>query len=361
MGSYIIRSINAHFRSLDDGIKDSFSEELVQAPRQGFDIATCDCSGLHPTPTCGGPLCQPNERLFTQECEPPGCEINLKTKDMVMEECRPDETCCTAWATATVCPGGPEGGKCCGVNAASVAGFGQPCADGHVLESRKCFTNPETIEYRCSAESVPACVFTCSADKGTTANWCCDTTADTTCYQKNLTHNNTTTTFVTFGTLANPKQNCTTAPCQAYCNTGLTASTGGCFLPVKACEPCFNGVGPWPPSKVFVTARCIPGHNCTIAPWESNTKTMGYAIGVFTLNGCGLLPTQLNIGGFQEISGCSNVPHSLGLLGDVEITIKTNIEGKQIVVVKTFTNIKANTSGGFGPAIDITTEFKDLK
>ncbi len=232
MGPYVIRAINAHFRSLDDGIKDSFSEELVQAPRQGFDIATCNCPGLHSTPTCGGSLCKPNERLYTQECQPPGCEINLKTKDMLMEECRPDATCCSAWATATVCPGGPEGGKCCGVNAAGVTGFGQSCADGHDLEFRTCFTTPPTIEYRCRAESVPACVFTCSADHGTTANWCCDTTADPNCYQKNLAHN-TATTFVAFGTPENPKQNCTTAPCQSYCNTDLIATAGGCVEPIR--------------------------------------------------------------------------------------------------------------------------------
>ncbi len=320
MGPYIIRSINAHFRSLDDGIKDSFSEEIVQAPPQGFDIVTCDCPGLQSTATCGGSLCQPHERLYSQTCLPAGCEIGLK--HIVTNDCRPDETCCTAWATATVCPDGPEGGKCCGVNAASVQGFGQPCADGHVLESRTCFTSPETTQYRCSAEVVPACVFVCSSDKGTTAHWCCDTTADANCYQKNLARN-TATTFVAFGSAETPNANCTGSPCQAYCNDTWVPSPGG--------------------------GGCV----CPAGVLESNTIRMPHQSLVIDrddFNSSGLSPEILN--GIFTIANIDHVFLHASGMGNMEVFDEARSETNELQIL--------NSYGGYGLDKSGNRKFSDL-
>src|SRR3989338_7310460 len=43
MGPYVIRSINAHFKSIDDQVQDSFQEKITQAPLPPDPIPICNC------------------------------------------------------------------------------------------------------------------------------------------------------------------------------------------------------------------------------------------------------------------------------------------------------------------------------
>jgi len=74
MGSYVVRSINAYFKSSEDTIDESYSEILLQSNR-GVEGMNCRCDIFEEADHCGphGEVnCQPYEIAVHYQCEPEG-------------------------------------------------------------------------------------------------------------------------------------------------------------------------------------------------------------------------------------------------------------------------------------------------
>lgn len=98
-GPYVIRSWNAHLKTLDDSIQDSFADPLLIAPTDDIDIPGCDCTwgdvvcdGQSTIPGWTHINCSPQEMLEEVNCIPAGCEdtypINPKA------QCVTESCCC---------------------------------------------------------------------------------------------------------------------------------------------------------------------------------------------------------------------------------------------------------------------------
>lgn len=163
MGPYTIRAINAQFKGSSEQVKDSFREEPHQAPPTGEDLPDCDCTDLLPQECGNGVTCDWPERHYVRTCSPQGCQTGLQDFGInyVMEECRPDDTCCDpeVWT-----------GRC-GVNATNVQPAGR-CPDGYGEMSRNCGGPPPTVLYNCSADIMPQCVFQCLGAQSADSAWC---------------------------------------------------------------------------------------------------------------------------------------------------------------------------------------------
>ncbi len=184
MSPYVIRSINAYFKTGDDAVEDSFSEEFKQAPQTGVTLPGCDCPewdecvpnspGCRITKGCGtSSPCGRREEHWQRVCTPTGCEVDLIRFgiNLPMFECRPNTTdagfqwCCEDWFFNMECQGGlqdPDGaggpllGKCCSVNA--IRAPGGRCPDGQVARKRFC-GEANFPQYDCLQD--PGCIFQC--------------------------------------------------------------------------------------------------------------------------------------------------------------------------------------------------------
>ena len=94
MGSYVLRSVNAHFKLWDEGVQDSFQENITQAPPNAIppiDI-NCQCSPFNAS--CGstqaGSFCPANDREVDYNCNVPGCNGAQGNA-----YCNPDPSCCS--------------------------------------------------------------------------------------------------------------------------------------------------------------------------------------------------------------------------------------------------------------------------
>ena len=95
MGSYVLRSINAHYKLWDEGTQDSFTETLNQAPVNVLPsiTANCQCTPVNEScgnPTAGASLCPANQREVDLNCTIEGC-AGMAGK----ASCVDDPTCCS--------------------------------------------------------------------------------------------------------------------------------------------------------------------------------------------------------------------------------------------------------------------------
>lgn len=91
-GPYVIRSWNAHVKSIEQGVADSFHDPLLEAP-PGTPLPDCNCGAWVLDDFCGGESCAETQRLEKRECEPEGCEAFHP--EYRTEDCFADPSCCT--------------------------------------------------------------------------------------------------------------------------------------------------------------------------------------------------------------------------------------------------------------------------
>jgi len=77
MGPYVVRSVNAYFKSAEEQAHDSFREDIRQTNLHGaevnYDLGECDCS-FSGTPVCGnGIMCPVTQFMYPYNCSPAGC------------------------------------------------------------------------------------------------------------------------------------------------------------------------------------------------------------------------------------------------------------------------------------------------
>ena len=130
MGPYVLRSTNAHFKLWDEGVKDSLTENLAQAPLSVNDIPdiTLNCTCTNTRGACGSALanspCGANQRIINHTCNPQGCD------DAPSSSCVPDLNCCSDWVS-TGCGTVPLGHPSTSTN----------CNYGYQIQHRQCGSN----------------------------------------------------------------------------------------------------------------------------------------------------------------------------------------------------------------------------
>jgi len=102
MGPYVLRSVGAHFKLWDEGVQDSFQENIVQANINTVPAITSNCSCSYVSSgQCGagtlGSSCGKTDMILNLVCSSglPGCSNQPGT------ECRYDPTDCCKTATPT--------------------------------------------------------------------------------------------------------------------------------------------------------------------------------------------------------------------------------------------------------------------
>jgi len=111
MGAYVLRSTNAHFKLWDEGVQDSFHENLSQASQNQVPNISLDCNCIDtplgcsissPTSQCAG-----NEMAYSHTCTPnQGCDGRPASS------CQFDQDCCKNYYK--------EG---CGINTIPISGI----------------------------------------------------------------------------------------------------------------------------------------------------------------------------------------------------------------------------------------------
>jgi len=123
MGPYVLRSVGAHFKLWDEGVQDSFTENLAQAPVGDVpDIpVNCNCmtTSAGPPGCCGASPCGANYCEYNHTCTPQGCD------GAPSSSCVIDPYCC-------VCP------VPLGAGSLSCGKVALPSATGGVVTGKPC-------------------------------------------------------------------------------------------------------------------------------------------------------------------------------------------------------------------------------
>ncbi len=109
MGPYVLRSVNAHFKLWDEGVQDSFTENLTQAPVSIIPNITTNCVCTDSDGGCGSSTslqCGANQRIYNHTCIP----VDSQCDGEPTFKCVNDDSCCTTYfpqSCGTVpCPAG---------------------------------------------------------------------------------------------------------------------------------------------------------------------------------------------------------------------------------------------------------------
>lgn len=221
-GPYVMRAINAPFKTIEEGAIDSAREEIKQGSGVVGPMPVCNCTPLA-FAGCGDGSggCAKTRELWRRTCAPLGCEVDLIAVGVitVMQECRdnPSNTCCLDPA--------PTG--LCGALATHVA-----CAAGEMEVKKMCGSPAQTAVYDCLPDA--ACSNTCQPYGANVAGWC-----DPLNFQNGVT-GSTPPVLVDNGHC----NDTTDMRCKAECAAGAYAAGGACFLVCSGPPPytCPNGV-----------------------------------------------------------------------------------------------------------------------
>ena len=101
MGPYVLRSVNGHFKLWDEGVKDSFEENLNQSNTIPYIPSNCSCHDeqLGCGSTQIGAQCAANEMAYSHQCNSTisingvihGCD------GAPLNSCKYDTSCCSEY------------------------------------------------------------------------------------------------------------------------------------------------------------------------------------------------------------------------------------------------------------------------
>ena len=253
MGPYVLRSVNAHFKLWDDGVQDSITEHLTQAPVGAIppiDI-NCHCTKV-PAATCGnsqtGASCPPNTREVDNFCTPQGCNpvVTPSTCDPAKDPtcnlaanastCVPDPSCCTDGVLGCGTGVGTVPPECNGESFINniLCSQAANCPIGYKIHSHQCGS---TIYINCAQDPscplppTPACLGNLTLlDKTPAAAYCPQSQTSSLDQDYPITY------------VANAAA-CTGAKCQAYCTVQGASSLNAAdqnTLAQNACIPSYS-------------------------------------------------------------------------------------------------------------------------
>lgn len=169
-GPYVVRGINAHFKTLEEGALDSEREHIAQGVWGGADdpasLPKCDCTPLTDS-GCGdgvihddtGATCSRRQKVFKRKCNVLGCNVDFGPS-FHMTECRddPDAICCDL-PIDSVC-GNADGptGKCFSATGSQW------------YEQKMCGSPVAVMKEFCSYDV--GCTYSCEPLDDPHAEWC---------------------------------------------------------------------------------------------------------------------------------------------------------------------------------------------
>ena len=259
MGPYVLRSVGAHFKLWDEGVQDSFTENLTQAPVNNvpFINATCNCS--YQPGGCGssqsGATCAANQRIYNLVCSigsVQGCSSEPATT------CQPDNSCCSCPVAAgcgnfplpsngilpgTACPANFQQ---CGINGSCVT----------LPASNNCYYGYQIYGYQCGPNNSIQCVQdpacpppTCLGILSPGALYCVN---NSTIAPTNLLQNN----GITY--VGNGPSSCPANPtCQLYCASPYALNATKTACEILSCSYTFQVA-----SSNCGSCATIPGGGC---------------------------------------------------------------------------------------------------
>ncbi len=254
-GPYVVRSINSHFKSIEEGAIDSERERITEGPTS-VPLPTCDCV---PEPLCGdgttidGMACSKQKRIYNKfSCTPAGCDATLMDRGVIPPlRCGDDLT--------NTCCGDPTYSLC-----ANDPGAIGTCVYGQREKQKWCGSPIPVAKYDCSPDAL--CNYTCDT-LDINATWC----------QPNATLREQGLPSPTYPVkyLDNSVGCLGTSYCEAVCAAGFTAGPGGCQFPSGIHCGCNN---------------CPNGTDIIYAGWTDPADAFPYKFVV-----CKLLSTQLGL------------------------------------------------------------------
>jgi hypothetical protein len=228
MGPYVLRSVGAHFKLWDEGVQDSFTENLTQAPVNDVPNVPTNCTCTTAAGSCGSPnsQCAVTQRGYAHLCNPQGCD------GAPASSCVNDPSCCTAWVPmgcGTVPLGQPPVTTNCGSTQCN-------CNYGYQIQSQQCGVNNSIQCIQDSACPLPTCLGILSPGSLVCTN---EPPVNGVQLTQNIGY-----THVSDATACN-------APCQYYCDT-----VNSFFFSGTSC------------SREFQVAICVDstGYGCTTTP-----------------------------------------------------------------------------------------------
>lgn len=246
MGPYVLRSVNAHFKLWDDGVKDSFEESIKQAPASDIPQinATCVCNitagNCGNTTLCQQGGCCAGFREYDDECPPPsiqGCDGHKASA------CNPDPTCCLVYSS--------NGCSQTSVPPNGLPSAGQPVQAGSTGLPAGCSTYSTNICYAGQSQwttQCPGLPTACCPDPSCAAQctgpYSSDSTVNLFCQTNTITPptnlDPSTNTGITF--VANQAACAPNPTCQMYCVApNVLNSTGtACVAPSTPSVQCFG-------------------------------------------------------------------------------------------------------------------------
>jgi hypothetical protein len=239
MGPYVIRAINAYFKTLEEDIQYSLTEPITQGPPTGYQFPTCSCPPALAFVGCGnGAACPRREEIWGRTCDPIGCETQFY-RGLIMQECRDNPL--DRFPTAKCCEDPFYTGNC-GNNAVNVAGGGCPQGEGEV--GQRCGSDGGAVvvtDYWCDGIRNEACIYSCVPEgtpvdgppgtpppKDPDSEWCDPDTVDPAWPNQIGLIADWTTVSVSSG-------GCTGRPCESECQPP-TFKMG-----ISACDVCPAG------------------------------------------------------------------------------------------------------------------------
>lgn len=275
-GPYLMRAINAPFKTIEDGSLQSERENIKQGNETPVSMPACVCSDFIEAGCGDGNGCAKTKKLFRRTCNPAGCEVDLIAAGIitVMQECRDDSS-----VNSPCCLPAQSTGNC-GILASHMPSGCNP----NEMEVREMCGSPIPVaRYRCVAD--PSCINGCQPYGDHVAGWCPG-------------HNvgivgSVTPRFVENGH-CNDDQD---MKCKAECDASTYPTAGGCQLrcPNSVCEDGLQG-------------RADFGENHTNCPQDCQLTAGGWYNNMNTQTNC---PHTISM-------TCSTFCATLGLNSNVE-------------------------------------------
>ncbi|MDE2008556.1 MAG: hypothetical protein KGJ09_00585 [Candidatus Omnitrophica bacterium] len=160
MGTYVLRSVNAHFKMWDEGVRDSAEEIINQAPIADVPNISLNCSCSQTVGTCGsstpGSQCAANEKIITWNCNPQGCNGAQGNST-----CELDPSCCNTPAPQGCgnhpLPFVPATKGYIGTPMPCPTGLSGTCYQG-LGSGSPCYYGQQTYGYACGSNTSQVCV-----------------------------------------------------------------------------------------------------------------------------------------------------------------------------------------------------------
>lgn len=111
-GGYVIRSVNAQFKSWEDSVDDSINDPMTQIPLADLGplpTPSCFCPPTYRDVDCGERDCLPTQMAKIKECVPQGCDPDFVEDSICVDDSRCYECIGTIPDNAGECDGYGEG------------------------------------------------------------------------------------------------------------------------------------------------------------------------------------------------------------------------------------------------------------